>query len=197
MAKIVVSEFISLDGVIETPQNWHMSYISEDMGAATMEQLLGTDALLYGRKTYDEMAGVWPHMKNNEYGIADKLNSAPKYVVSNTLQSTDWNHTTIISGDVVDAISKLKQDTDGVIAITGSGTLIASLLPTGLIDEYQLMVHPVVVGKGKHLFPDGADVKLKLTGTQTFASGVILLTYVSDTAASDSGAPVSEGVQAG
>ncbi len=197
MAKIVVSEFISLDGVIETPQNWHMSYINEDMGAATMEQLLGADVLLYGRNTYDEMAGVWPHMKNNEYGIADKLNSAPKYVVSNTLQSTDWNHTTIISGDVVDAISKLKQDTDGVIAITGSGTLIASLLPTGLIDEYQLMVHPVVVGKGKHLFPDGADVKLKLTGTQTFASGVILLTYVSDTAASDSGAPVSEGVQAG
>ena len=197
MAKIVVSEFISLDGVIETPQHWHMSYISEDMGAATMEQLLGADVLLYGRNTYDEMAGVWPHMKNNEYGIADKLNSAPKYVVSNTLQSADWNHTTIISGDVVDAISKLKRDTDGVIAITGSGTLIASLLPTGLIDEYQLMVHPVVVGKGKHLFPDGADVKLKLTGTQTFASGVILLTYVPDTAAADSGAPVSEGVQAG
>ncbi len=178
MGKLIVSEFISLDGIMEAPETWHFPYISDDMAAHIEREINATDVMLYGRVTYEAFAGFWPTDEAKGESIAEKLNSAPKYVVSTTLASADWKNSTLIKSNVIDAIARLKQETQGTIGITGSATLVRALTQADLIDEFQLLVHPIVVGKGKHLF-DGmsATVPLKLTGTKTFASGVVLLTY--------------------
>ncbi len=178
MGKIMVSQFISLDGVIEAPQNWHFPYISDDMMQSVKAQIVTADAFLYGRHTYQEFAGYWSTASEDELGIAAKLNSAPKYVVSTTMQTAAWHNSMLIKTNVVDEISRLKQQINGIIGITGSATLIESLLQAHLIDEYQLMVHPIVVGTGKRLFKDGVNTQpLKLVETKVFSGGVILLTY--------------------
>ncbi len=180
MGRIVVSEFLSLDGVMEAPQNWHFPFISPDMAAATTAQILEADALLLGRATYEEFAGQWPSKHNNEYGIANKLNAMPKFVVSNSLETVSWNNTAVIRGQVLEAVAELKRTVNGTISVTGSATLIEALKHAGLIDEYQLMVHPIIVGHGKRLFADVAGTaQLKLTDSRTFQSGVIELTYQS------------------
>lgn len=177
MRKLIVSEFISLDGVIEAPQNWHFPFVTDDMQQEVMKGINEPEAFLYGRRTYEEFAGFWPTVEDGGSGLANKLNSAPKYVVSTTLDKADWNNTTIIKSNVVDEIRKLKQQGDGMIGLTGSATLIESLLDAGLIDEYQLFVHPVVVGSGKRLFKEGSKATLKLVGSKPFQGGVILLRY--------------------
>ncbi|MCA9907413.1 MAG: dihydrofolate reductase [Anaerolineae bacterium] len=178
MSKLIVSEFIALDGVIEAPETWHFPYISEDMAAHIEAALKTTDIMLYGRVTYEIFAGFWPTDEAKGESIAEKLNSAPKYVVSTTLASADWQNSTLIKTNVIDAIARLKRETPGTIGITGSATLIRALTQAGLIDEFQFLVHPIVLGQGLRLF-DGltAAVPLKLVETKTFTSGVVLLTY--------------------
>lgn len=181
MKKLIVSEFISLDGVIEAPQDWHFPYVTDDMQEVVNASLHESDGAMFGRVTYDEFASFWPHQEGNAFGIGDKLNNQPKYVVTNTLDKADWNNTTIIRGDVVEQIRKLKSEGEGTLAITGSATLIQFLSDNDLIDEYLLFVHPVIVGSGKKLFKDGMNkASLKLIGQQTFNGGVILARYAPD-----------------
>jgi dihydrofolate reductase len=128
--------------------------------------------------TYEEFAAYWPSQTKNEFGIADKLNSMPKFVVSSTLEKVDWNNSRLIKENVVEEISKLKQQSGRNIQMTGSATLVQALMQTDLIDEYRLMVHPVVLGSGKRLFRNGSEKKiLRLVETKSFSSGVVVLTY--------------------
>jgi dihydrofolate reductase len=178
MRKIVAGLFISLDGVVEAPHEWHFPYFSDEMGAAVDAQIAASDAMLLGRVTYEEFAGYWPQ-QGSEVELADHMNNTPKYVVSNTLQNVDaWQNSTLINGDVNAALTELKQQPGKNLAITGSATLVRSLLRDGLLDELRLLVHPVVVGRGKRLFPDGTDQQgLELVDSQTIPNGVLYLTY--------------------
>ena len=179
MRKIVAGLFVSLDNVYEAPDKWHFPYFNDEMGAAVDEQIAASDAMLLGRVTYQEFAGFWPDKSAAEIDIADHMNNTPKFVVSNTLDNVDaWQNSTLISGNVVEEITKLKQQSGKNIAITGSGTLIGSLLRDGLLDELRLLVHPIVVGSGKRLFAAGIDHQgLTLTDSKTFSTGVLYLTY--------------------
>jgi len=178
MGKIIVSEYITLDGVVEESERWFFQYDTPEIGEHTRQQSLNNDAMLLGRVTYQAFASFWPTMTNNEFGIADKFNNTPKYVVSTTLETAHWNNSTLIKENVVEEIARLKQQHDGNIGITGSITLIQSLLQAGLVDEFQLLLYPVVIGSGRRLFGDGSDLTgLKLVESKTFDSGVIALTY--------------------
>ena len=178
MRKLVVSEFLTLDGVMEASEQWQPAYVTEDVAQAITADILGAGASLYGRVTYEMFVAYWPLQKHNEFGIADKLNSEPKFVVSSTLRKADWNNSTLIRANVVDAIRGLKQEPGGDIRLVGSATLAQSLMPTGLIDEYRLLVHPMVMGRGKRLFNEGLDkLRLKLVEARPFSSGVVLLRY--------------------
>ncbi|MCC7206955.1 MAG: dihydrofolate reductase family protein [Anaerolineae bacterium] len=177
MRKIVVSEFVSADGVIEAPDTWQFPFQTEEMGAITERQIHEADAFLLGRVTYEIFAGYWPTQTHNEFGVADKLNSAPKYVVSTTLEKASWNNSTQIKSNVMDEIRKLKQQPGNVIGISGSATLVHSLLDAGLIDEIQMLVHPIVLGKGIRLFVDGYRSPLKLADSKVLPKGVVFLSY--------------------
>src|SRR5262249_20730525 len=177
MRKIVAGLFISLDGVVEAPDKWHFPYLNEEMGQAVQAQMAQADAMLLGRKTYQEFAGFWPNQGSDVEG-ADFMNQTPKYVVSNTLTALDWQNSTLISGNVKEALSALKEQPGKNLNITGSGTLVRSLLQDGLLDELHLLVHPIVVQKGKRLFEgQGETVPLKLTDSKTFSNGVLYVTY--------------------
>jgi len=177
MRKIVASEFMSADGVIEAPDTWQFPFQTEEMGEITAGQTRDIDAFLLGRVTYEIFSGFWPTMTNNEFGVADKWNSAPKYVVSTTLQKADWNNSTQIKSNVIDEIRKLKQQPDGNIGIIGSTKLVHSLLEADLIDEIQVLMHPIVLGKGVRLFADGYHSSMKLADSKILANGVVYLTY--------------------
>jgi len=178
MRKLVVSEFITLDGIIESPEQWQFPFLSEDVSQAIRAEVHSSEASLLGRGTYEIFAASWPQMTHNEFGVADKLNSEPKYVVSSSLEKLEWNNSMLIKGNVEEGIRILKQQPGGIIRIVGSALLVQSLLGTDLIDEYRLMVHPVVVGHGKRLFNDRVQLKdLKLIETKAFSSGVVLLRY--------------------
>jgi len=178
MRKLVVSEFMTVDGVIEAPENWQFPFMSEDMQADIAVQLNGLGAMLFGRTTYNDMVGFWPTKTDNEFGIADKMNSAPKYVISTTLDDVDWNNTTLIKDNAIDKIAQLKQQNGDPIGVIGSATLARALIEAGLVDEFRLCIHPVVVGHGKRLFNDGLDnLSLKLVDSQAFTGGVVALTY--------------------
>ncbi|MCU1657763.1 MAG: deaminase-reductase protein [Pseudonocardiales bacterium] len=174
MGSIKSGLFISLDGVIESPETWHFDYFNDEMGAAVGELMGGNDAMLLGRQTYDEFAGYWPNADPDD-PITGQMNGSRKYVVSNTLTNATWENSTVISGDVKTALTNLKQDTR--LGTTGSATLVRWLLEQGLVDELHLLVHPVVVGHGKKLFADGAKVPLRLVATTTFTTGVLHLVY--------------------
>lgn len=184
MGKVVVSEFVSLDGVIEDPGGaekfehggWTIPYWSDDIGAFKFDELMTSDALLLGRVTYEGFAAAWPG-QTDEAGFADRMNNLPKYVVSTTLDKADWNNSTIISGNVAEEVANLKEQPGQDILINGSGKLIQSLMPDNLIDEYRLLVYPIVLGSGKRLFQGGIDTTLKLVESRVFDSGVILLRY--------------------
>ena len=177
MSKIVVSEFLTAYGVMGAPETWQFPFQTEEMGEITERQTRDTDAFLLGRVTYEIFAGFWPTMTHNEFGVADKWNSAPKYVVSTTLQNADWNNSTLIKANVIEEIRKLKQQPGGRIGIIGSAILVHSLLDAGLIDEIQVLVHPIVLGEGIRLFVDGYRAPLKLADSKILANGVAYLSY--------------------
>jgi dihydrofolate reductase len=178
MTKIIVCEFLTLDGVMEASEQWQPPYVSPDLAEAMTAHINGADGTLLGRVTYDMFASYWPLQTNNEFGIADKLNREPKYVVSSTLKETTWQNTTIIKGNVVEEITKLKQQPGGYLRLVGSATLAQSVMQANLVDEFWLLVHPIVRGSGKRLF----DGHLEQTSWQQievkpFNSGVVLLRY--------------------
>ena len=179
MRKGVALELVSVDGVMESPEEWAFSYSNGEMEQANAAGMDGSDALLVGRVTYEGLAAFWPNQPGGT-PMVDYINSVRKYVVSGTLEEPlGWNNSTLIRGDeLVEGISDLKRRSGKDITIIGSGALVRSLLESGLLDELRLMVHPVVLGSGKRLFEDGADRKpLELVDSRTFGSGVVALTY--------------------
>ena len=185
MGKLVVTEFVSIHGVFEDPGGaetyehggWTFEYDrGEDGDKFKMDELMEADVQLLGRRTYDGFAAVWP---SRDGSFADKINNGPKYVVSNTITEPEWRNTTVISGDAVEGVSKLKDATDGTILVAGSGTLVRALLAADLVDELRLMVFPTILGRGRRLFPDGIDrLKLKLAESRTVGSdGVQVQVY--------------------
>lgn len=178
MRKIVAGLFISLDGVYEAPDQWHFPYFDDAMGRAVQTQMDAADTMLLGRVTYQEFASYWPHQSPAENDIADHMNGTPKLVVSTSLEQVDWQNSTLITGNVVEELTRRKQQPGKNINITGSGTLVRSLLRDGLLDELRLLVHPIVVGRGKRLFPQGVEQQpLKLAESTIFPTGVAYLTY--------------------
>ncbi|WP_214324933.1 dihydrofolate reductase family protein [Nonomuraea sediminis] len=169
MTKIVAGLFISLDGVVEAPEKWHFPYFNDEMGQVVADQMAEADAMLLGRHTYDEFAAFWPDQKDDEF--ADKMNGAKKYVVSTTVKEPSWQNTSVLGLD------DLRADRDETLSITGSPTLIRSLLSEGLLDELRLLVHPIVVGEGRKLFDGYGQVPLRLIDSRTFGTGVLYLTY--------------------
>ena len=190
MRKLVVVEFLSLDGVMQAPGGpeedteggfrhggWSMPYGDEVMGQAAAEGMAATDAQLFGRKTYEIMAAYWPHQPA-ENPFAQHLNSVQKYVVSTTLRQADWQKTTIIDGDVAEQVTKLKEQPGKNIGVLGSGELVQTLIANDLIDEYSLTMYPIVLGSGKKLFRESDQTrKLKLVDSKPTTTGGLMLTY--------------------
>src|SRR5215210_8557679 len=179
MRKVIVSEFVSLDGVFEAPDQWHFPYFDEEMGQEIEAAMGQTDAMLMERVNYEEWADFWPQRDPEENPAAGFMNGVRKYVVSTTLKEPlGWENSTLIKENVAEEIAGLKRQTGGDISISGSGGLVRSLLPYGVIDELRLMIHPVVVGSGKRLFKEGGErIALELVDTKTFSTGVVYLTY--------------------
>jgi len=178
--KIVVSEWVTLDGVFDgdTMPQWFVPFDSEDRRKYIIETMDACDAILFGRTTYEMLAPYWSTKKENEDGLADKINSVRKYVVSSTLKKADWNNSTIIKENVLEDITELRQQPGQEIHIEGSATLVQSLMKADLIDEYRFLVHPIIIGSGKRFFKDGMNTTgLKLVNTQALDKGVILLCY--------------------
>ncbi len=184
MGRIVVTEFVSLDGVMEDPGGaedfehggWSFEFDrGEEGNQFKLDETLETDALLLGRVTYQGFAEAWP-ARSGEF--ADKFNSMPKYVVSSTLKEAEWNNSKVLEGDVAEAVSRLKEESDGQIAVHGSARLVQMLLEHDLVDELRLMVFPVVLGSGKRLFGDAsAKKRLRLVDSRTVGEGVAILVY--------------------
>jgi len=178
MRKVIASELVSLDGVMEKPEEWAFSYSNDEMEEANAAGMADSDAMLLGRVTYEGLAAFWPNQPGGT-PMVDHINSVRKYVVSGTLQEPlEWQNSTLIKGDIAEEIARLKRQPGKDITIIGSGALVRSLLRDGLLDELSLMVHPIVLGSGKHLFEDGSDRKpLELVDSRTFGTGVLYLTY--------------------
>lgn len=179
MGKIVSSFFISVDGVVESPDKWHFPYWNDEMGAMVESGMRSAAAFLMGRKLYEEWSAYWT-ATDNDQDVAMSLNNARKYVVSSTLEKADWANTTVISGDVAARLRELKERTDGDIQMSGSATTVRWLLANGLLDELNLLVHPIIVGQGQRLFENTPTHPLKLVRSETFRTGVLYLTYVPD-----------------
>ncbi len=178
MGEIVVHEFITLDGVIEEPR-WTVAYpFDPKMGEAIGSIMGASEALLLGRRTFEMFAPAWSGRTAEEDPGAPFMNESPKYVVSATLQSTDWNNSTILGPYQADTIRDLKQQLDGDLYVSGSGTLVRALLADGLVDRLHLFVFPLTLGAGQRLFADdGPAVKFELAATEVYESGVLHLTY--------------------
>ncbi len=191
MKKLVVGTFLTLDGVMQAPGDsqedteggfkhggWQMPLFDADAGKIIGESIAATDALLLGRKTYQIFAAYWPTAPADD-PIAQKLNSVPKYVVSKTLKKVEWNNSTLIKGNLAEEVAKLKQQPgSGILSVTGSGKLAQTLMQHDLVDEYDLWIHPLVLGSGKRLFEGGiVPINLKLVDTKTTGSGIVVLTY--------------------
>ena len=186
MGRIVVTEFVSLDGVMEAPgggedfkhAGWTFEIERGDEGDKfKLDETLSSEALLLGRKTYEGFAAAWPS-RTDEVGFADKFNSMPKYVVSSTLENPEWNNTTVLKGDPVEEVSKLRQRPGGDIVVHGSAQLVQTLLEHDLVDELRLMIYPVVLGTGKRLFGETSDKKrLRLTDSKTVGDGITISIY--------------------
>jgi dihydrofolate reductase len=175
--KLIVSEFVSLDGVMEAPDQWHLQFWHDAMGDYKLEEVLTSGALLLGRVTYEGFAEAWPSV-TDEVGFAEKMNSMPKFVVSTTLTEAEWNNSTLIKEDVVEEVARLKQQPGDDILVAGSADLVQTLMEHDVVDEYRLMVHPVVVGSGKRLFRDGSGAKtLRLVESKALGPNVLNLTY--------------------
>jgi dihydrofolate reductase len=186
MGRIVVTEFVSLDGVMEDPGGsenfkhggWSFAFSrGEDGDKFKLDETMASEALLLGRKTYEGFAEAWPS-RQDDAGFADKFNSMPKYVVSSTLENPEWNNSHVLKGDVVEEVKKLREQAGGDVVVHGSAQLAQTLLENDLVDELRLMVFPVVLGSGKRLFGDTSDKKaLRLVSSRTVGDGVGILIY--------------------
>ena len=186
MGKIIISENVTLDGVIKDPTGdegfRHGGWVGrigdrgrEEAAKVALDEALGTEAMLLGRRSYEFLAARWPSRTG---ALADRLNSKPKYVVSSTLENPDWNNTTVLEGDVVSAVSKLKQEVAGDIVVAASFQLVHTLIEHDLVDELRLMIYPVVLGAGKQLFGETSDKKpLRLVNTRTVSDDLAYLIY--------------------
>ena len=185
MGKIVSNFFISLDGVVEAPDQWHFPYFNDEMGAAITEGVEACTGFLMGRVLYGEWSEYWASQVRTEPEPAQEagldfaafINNVPKYVVSNTLTEATWNNTTVVSGDVAGQLRAVKDGTDGNIGMSGSATLVRWLLANGLVDELNLMIHPIAVGRGRRLFEDTPTHKLQLVQHKVLSTGVLWVTY--------------------
>jgi dihydrofolate reductase len=192
MAKLTLSTFVSLDGVMQAPGGteedtsggfacggWQVPFADEDMGTFVVEVFDRAGAFLLGRRTYEIFAGYWPRVTDPQDPIATRLNTLPKHVVSTTLTDPDWENTTVVSGDVTAEVARLKERTaEGELQIHGSGTLAQALLAHGLVDEINLLVHPVYLGSGRRLFAEGGPpTAYELTAARTTGSGIAIQTY--------------------
>src|SRR5215470_15493058 len=183
MGKLIVTEFMSLDGIIEDPGGaegtehggWSFRHPTPDGDQFKSDELRASDVQLLGRVTYEGFAAAWPAMEEATGDFGKKMNAMPKVVVSTTLTEPAWNNTTVVSGNVPDEVAKLKARYDGDILVQGSATLVETLSEHNLVDEYHLMVHPVVLGKGKRLFRDGAGTDLELVDSRKVGPNVLLL----------------------
>ncbi len=188
MRKIVSGLFISLDGVVEAPDRWHFPWFNDEMGEIVGAQMAAADTMLLGRRTYEEFAGYWAD-KGSDVDFADEINRTPKLVVSTTLDSVEWQNSTLIRGNVAEELARIKEQPGKDISITGSPTLVRSLLRENLLDELRLLVHPIVVGAGKRLFEDGlGTTALKLIDSRTLGTGVLYATYAPADAAAQEAA---------
>ena len=177
MRRVVVSEFVSLDGVMEDPGGaegfehggWTFPYWSDEIGKVKLDEILEADALLLGRVTYE--------------GFADRMNSLPKFVASTTLKEPGWQNSTVLEGDIAQAVATLKERPGQDVLVTGSRQLVQTLAQHDLVDEYRLLVYPIVLGSGKRLFGEGTHAPLRLRESRAFASGVVLLSYEPERAA--------------
>jgi dihydrofolate reductase len=173
MRKIIVTEFLSLDGVIDNPA-WTAPYWNDEVSQFKSDEDAMTDALLLGRVTYEGFAMAWPDSKDEG---ADRINGMPKYVVSTTLDTVEWNNSHLLKGDVVEEIIKLKQQGGQDLLVYGSATLVQTLMAHDLVDGYRLLLYPVVVGEGKRLFKEGIPATLKLVEAKPLTGGVVALVY--------------------
>jgi dihydrofolate reductase len=195
VGRIVVTEFVSLDGVMEDPGGgedfkyggWTFEIERGDEGDKfKLDETLSSEAMLLGRKTYEGFAAAWPS-RTDEVGFADKFNSMPKYVVSSTLGDPEWNNSAVLKGDMVEEVTKLREQLDGDIVVHGSAQLVQALVEHDLVDEFRLMVFPVVLGRGKRLFGETSDKKtLRLVDSKMVGEGVAILTYKPGEKAKDS-----------
>jgi dihydrofolate reductase len=187
MGKVVVSQFMTIDGVVEDPGGsenldrggWAFEFARGAEGDKfKLDEVMAADALLLGRKTYEGFAAAWPD-RTDEAGFADKFNNMPKYVVSSTLKDPEWNNSHVLGDDLSAEVSRLKDEVDGDILVNGSVQLVHALVEAELVDEWRLMVFPVVLGEGKKLFPDaGPKAPLELSQSQAVGDGVQILVYV-------------------
>jgi dihydrofolate reductase len=184
MRKLIVSEFVSLDGVMEDPGGveggphggWTIPYWGDDIADFKQEELFASGALLLGRITYEGFAAAWPAMSDSG-GFAERMNSLPKHVATRTLAQLDWNNSHALEGDAAQAVTRLKQQPGQDILLAGSAMLLQTLMLHELVDEYRLLIYPVVLGEGKRLFRDPHYAGLKLVESKPFSSGVVLLRY--------------------
>jgi dihydrofolate reductase len=183
MGRIVVTEFVSLDGVMEDPGGaedykhggWTFEFDRGEGDEFKLEETRQTDALLLGRKTYEGFAAAWP---SREGEFADKFNSMPKYVVSSTLREPGWNNSTVLEGEVAEEAAKLRASTEGNIVVHGSAQLVQALIEHDLVDELRLMVYPIVLGSGKRLFAGTSEKKpMRLSSAKPVGEGITILTY--------------------
>ena len=182
MRKITAGLFVSLDGVVEDPQDWHFPYFNDEMGASVDATLGAADTVLLGRKTYDSFAGAWPAREaagDEDAAFAKALGDARKIVVSNQQLSFTWRNSEQLEGDLVEAVAALKNEPgDSSIAISGSVSVVRQLLAAGLLDELHLLVHPIAVRKGLRLFDEGeSSIPLTLISSESFKTGVLNLVY--------------------
>ncbi len=179
MRKVVAFLFLSLDGVMESPENWTPQYGNDELGREAKVGMDAADTLLFGRRTYEAFASYWPDKTaKDEPLFADWLNNTPKLVASTTLRKVEWKNSTLIKGDVVEELKRLKQRPGKNLNIIGSATLVRSLMRAEVLDELHLTIYPIIVGTGRRLFEDGVDqMPLRLLEAKTFGTGVLSLSY--------------------
>jgi dihydrofolate reductase len=171
---VIVTMFVSLDGIVEAPEKWALKYWNDEIAKLKHEELFGADAMLLGRSTYQVFAGSWPK-RSGEF--ADRFNALPKHVASTTLKDLEWSNSQLIKGNLGEQVSRLKQRYPQDILVFGGTTLVSALAGHNLVDEYRLLVYPVVLGSGKRLFKDGTQATLTLMESRTFLPDVAYLRY--------------------
>ena len=175
MRRIVVSEFVTLDGVMEAPNEWSFPYWNDDIGRFKYEELFEAEALLLGRVTYEGFAQAWPNMVEETGDFGERMNGIQKYVVSTTLDKAEWTNSTVVPD--LDGVAELKEQDGNPLLVGGSAALIQALIKRDLVDDYRLLVYPIVVGKGKRLFADGTAANLDLVEVRDIGSGVTAMRY--------------------